>query len=70
MKPLLLTAVGRTISTAPLGRRGDDVEVRCKCENEVATARVFEIDNETALVEVVTKEGCSGLGPIRIRPRW
>ncbi len=28
MKPLLLTAVGRTISTAPLGRRGDDVEVR------------------------------------------
>jgi HD-GYP domain-containing protein (c-di-GMP phosphodiesterase class II) len=28
MKPLLLTALGRTISTAPLGRRGDDVEVR------------------------------------------
>jgi len=28
VKPLLLTAVGRTISTAPLGRRGDDVEVR------------------------------------------
>jgi HD-GYP domain-containing protein (c-di-GMP phosphodiesterase class II) len=28
MKPLLLTAVGRTISSAPLGRRGDDVEVR------------------------------------------
>jgi HD-GYP domain-containing protein (c-di-GMP phosphodiesterase class II) len=28
MKPLLLTALGRTISTAPLGRRADDVEVR------------------------------------------
>ena len=28
VKPLLLTALGRTISTAPLGRRGDDVEVR------------------------------------------
>ena len=28
MKPLLLTALGRTISTAPLGRRDDDVEVR------------------------------------------
>ncbi len=28
MKPLLLTAVGRTLSTAPLGRREDDVEVR------------------------------------------
>ena len=28
MKPLLLTAIGRTISAAPLGRRGDDVEVR------------------------------------------
>ena len=27
MKPLLLTALGRTISTAPLGRRGDDIEV-------------------------------------------
>jgi len=28
MKPLLLTALGRTISAAPLGRRGDDIEVR------------------------------------------
>ena len=28
MKPLLLVAFGRTISSAPLGRRGDDVEVR------------------------------------------
>ncbi|MEP6620529.1 MAG: HD domain-containing phosphohydrolase [bacterium] len=28
MKPLLLTAAGRTISSAPFGRRGDDIEVR------------------------------------------
>jgi hypothetical protein len=28
MKPLLLTALGSPLSDAPLGRRGDDVEVR------------------------------------------
>ena len=28
MKPLLLTATSRTISSAPFGRRGDDIEVR------------------------------------------
>jgi HD-GYP domain-containing protein (c-di-GMP phosphodiesterase class II) len=28
VKPLLLHAIGRTISSAPLGRRGDDIEVR------------------------------------------
>ncbi len=28
MKPLLLVSIGRTISSAPLGRREDDVEVR------------------------------------------
>ena len=28
VKPLLITALGRTISPAPLGRREDDVEVR------------------------------------------
>ncbi|TMG78771.1 MAG: hypothetical protein E6H78_21045, partial [Betaproteobacteria bacterium] len=28
MKPLLLVALGRTISSSPLGRREDDVEVR------------------------------------------
>jgi HD-GYP domain-containing protein (c-di-GMP phosphodiesterase class II) len=28
MRPLLITAIGRTISPAPLGRRGDDIEVR------------------------------------------
>lgn len=28
VKPLLITALGRTISSAPLGRREDDVEVR------------------------------------------
>ncbi|HEX4682346.1 MAG TPA: HD domain-containing phosphohydrolase [Gemmatimonadaceae bacterium] len=28
MKPLLIVALGRTVSDAPLGRRGDDIEVR------------------------------------------
>ena len=28
MRPLLVTAIGRTVSSAPLGRREDDVEVR------------------------------------------
>lgn len=28
MKPLLIAAVGRTLSSAPFGRRGDDVELR------------------------------------------
>src|ERR1043166_2470585 len=28
MRPLLITALGRTISAAPLGRREDDIEVR------------------------------------------
>ncbi|MDQ2664452.1 MAG: GAF domain-containing protein [Gemmatimonadota bacterium] len=48
MKPLLLTALGRTISTAPLGRRGDDVEVRHV--PTLPTARSIDLDRPTVIV--------------------
>ena len=48
MKPLLLTAVGRTISAAPLGRRGDDVEVRRV--PTLPTARSVDMDRPTVIV--------------------
>jgi HD-GYP domain-containing protein (c-di-GMP phosphodiesterase class II) len=48
MKPLLLTALGRTISTAPLGRRGDDVEVRRI--PALPTARTIERDRPVVIV--------------------
>ncbi|MES2177274.1 MAG: HD domain-containing phosphohydrolase [Gemmatimonadota bacterium] len=48
MKPLLLTAVGRTISTTPLGRRGDDVEVRHILA--LPTARAMDLDRPTVIV--------------------
>ena len=48
MKPLLLTAVGRTISAAPLGRRGDDVEVRRV--PTLPTARSVDVDRPTVIV--------------------
>jgi len=47
MKPLLLTSVGRTISTAPLGRRGDDVEVRRI--PTLPTARSVDQDRPTVI---------------------
>ena len=47
MKPLLLTAVGRTISAAPLGRRGDDVEVRHV--PTLPTARSIDVDRPTVI---------------------
>ena len=47
MKPLLLTAVGRTISTGPLGRRGDDVEVRLI--PTLPTARSIDLDRPTVI---------------------
>ena len=47
MKPLLLTAVGRTISSAPLGRRGDDVEVRHV--PTLPTARSIDLDRPTVI---------------------
>jgi HD-GYP domain-containing protein (c-di-GMP phosphodiesterase class II) len=48
MKPLLLTAIGRTISTAPLGRRGDDIEVRRI--PALPTARAIDADRPTVIV--------------------
>lgn len=48
MKPLLLTALGRTISTAPLGRRGDDVEVRRI--PALPTAQAIDLDRPTVIV--------------------
>jgi HD-GYP domain-containing protein (c-di-GMP phosphodiesterase class II) len=48
MKPLLLTALGRTISAAPLGRRGDDVEVRRV--PALPTARALDLDRPTVIV--------------------
>ena len=48
MKPLLLTALGRTISTAPLGRRGDDIEVRRI--PTLPTARTIDLDRPTVIV--------------------
>jgi HD-GYP domain-containing protein (c-di-GMP phosphodiesterase class II) len=47
MKPLLLTAFGRTISTAPLGRRGDDIEVRRI--PALPTARAIDLDRPTVI---------------------
>ena len=48
MKPLLLTALGRTISAAPLGRRGDDVEVRRV--PTLPTARALDLDRPTVIM--------------------
>ena len=48
MKPLLLTALGRTISAAPLGRRGDDVEVRRI--PALPTARALDLDRPTVII--------------------
>lgn len=48
MKPLLLTALGRTISAAPLGRRGDDVEVRRI--PALPTARALDQDRPTVIM--------------------
>jgi HD-GYP domain-containing protein (c-di-GMP phosphodiesterase class II) len=48
MKPLLLTALGRTISTAPLGRRGDDVEVRRILA--LPTSRAIDLERPTVIL--------------------
>ena len=48
MKPLLLTAIGRSIAAAPLGRRGDDVEVRRV--PALPTARAIDGDRPTVVV--------------------
>ena len=65
MKPLLLTALGRTISAAPLGRRGDDVEVRRV--PALPTARTM--DGERATVIVIDRSLLASLGDDRERLR-
>ncbi|HEY2067519.1 MAG TPA: HD domain-containing phosphohydrolase [Gemmatimonadaceae bacterium] len=47
MKPLLLTPLGRTLSTAPLGRRGDDIEVRRI--PALPTPRALDADRPTVI---------------------
>ena len=47
MKPLLLTAIGRTISSAPFGRRGDDIEVRRI--PALPTATTMDVDRPTVI---------------------
>ena len=65
MKPLLLTAAGRVISAAPLGRRGDDVEVRRV--PTLPTAR--SIDAERPTVIALDRALLAGVGddPTRVQ---
>ena len=48
MKPLLITAIGRTLSSAPLGRREDDIEVRRV--PVLPTASTFDATRPTVIV--------------------
>jgi HD-GYP domain-containing protein (c-di-GMP phosphodiesterase class II) len=48
VKPLLIAAVGRTISSAPLGRRGDDVELRHV--PVLPTASTLDLERPTVVV--------------------
>ncbi len=65
MKPLILTAIGRTISTAPLGRRGDDVEVRRI--PALPTARAIDLDRPTVIVLDRALLGSAGGDDERLR---
>jgi HD-GYP domain-containing protein (c-di-GMP phosphodiesterase class II) len=65
MKPLLLTALGRTISAAPLGRRGDDVEVRRI--PVLPTARALEEERPTVIVIDRALLASAGDDPDRLR---
>ena len=65
MKPLLLTAVGRTISTAPLGRRGDDVEVRHI--PTLPTARSVDVDRPTVIALDQALLASVGNDPTRVQ---
>jgi HD-GYP domain-containing protein (c-di-GMP phosphodiesterase class II) len=58
LRPLLITALGRTISTAPLGRRGDDVEVR----HVPALPTAPSIDRERPTVIVLDRALLGALG--------
>src|SRR5687768_15584751 len=60
MKPLLLTALGNPLSSAPLGRRGDDVEVRGILA--LPTVRAIDLDRPTVLALDRTLIASAGAG--------
>ena len=64
MKPLLLTALGRTISAAPLGRRGDDVEVRRI--PALPTARALDLERPTVIMVDRALIGSAGDAGVRL----
>ena len=64
MKPLLLTALGRTISAAPLGRRGDDVEVRRI--PALPTARALDLERPTVIMLDRALIGSAGDAGVRL----
>jgi HD-GYP domain-containing protein (c-di-GMP phosphodiesterase class II) len=65
MKPLLLIAVGRTISSSPLGRRGDDVEVRHILT--LPTARSIDVDRPTVIALDQALLASVGNDPTRVQ---
>jgi HD-GYP domain-containing protein (c-di-GMP phosphodiesterase class II) len=65
MKPLLLAALGRTISAAPLGRRGDDVEVRRI--PALPTPRALDADRPTVIALDRALLASAGDDPERLR---
>ena len=73
MKPLLIAAVGRTISSVPLGRRDDDVEVRrvpaLPAVSSLDCRRPTVIVLDRALVASAGGEA-SACAISRTAPRW
>jgi HD-GYP domain-containing protein (c-di-GMP phosphodiesterase class II) len=65
VKPLLLTALGRTISSAPLGRRDDDVEVRRI--PALPTARTIDLERPTVILLDRTLLASAGDDAERVR---
>lgn len=64
MKPLLLTALGRTIAAAPLGRRGDDIEVRRI--PTLPTARALDLERPTVIMLDRALLASAGAGHTRL----
>src|SRR5215212_6350414 len=62
MKPLLLTALGNPLSAMPLGRRGDDVEVRGI--PALPTAQSLELERPTVLALDRTLLATAGEGAV------
>jgi HD-GYP domain-containing protein (c-di-GMP phosphodiesterase class II) len=60
MKPLLLTALGNTLSAAPFGRREDDIEVRGI--PALPTVRALDLDRPTVLALDRTLIASAGAG--------